>query len=248
MDNKKYEFTGETKKWKGHTLHRIRAIVGLDDVKKGDIGGWIENESNLSNDARYYAWVYDNAMVYGHASVTDNAQVYDNAEVYGDCLVRDNATVYKDAKICGYADVCGNAGISDCAEIHGYARVGGWANVVNSAHVYGCAVVGGYAHIGGYAKVCGCAEVKGNVCIIGNAVVKTDADYAVFKNCWSSARWFTYTRSNKMWRVGCFYGTGEELIIKAYKDSERSGRCYEAIVRAMESIDQIMKEKTNGRK
>lgn len=23
-----------------------------------------------------------------------------------------------------------------------------------------------------------------------------------------------------MWKVGCFYGTGEELIAKAYKDSE----------------------------
>lgn len=24
-----------------------------------------------------------------------------------------------------------------------------------------------------------------------------------------------------MWSVGCFYGTGEELIEKAYKDSEK---------------------------
>ena len=42
--------------------------------------------------------------------------------------------------------------------------------------------------------------------------------------------WFTYTRSNKMWKVGCFYGSGDELIKKAYADSELSGKCYEAIV------------------
>lgn len=30
-----------------------------------------------------------------------------------------------------------------------------------------------------------------------------------------------------MWKVGCFYGTGEELIKKAYKDSEKIGREYE---------------------
>jgi hypothetical protein len=44
-----------------------------------------------------------------------------------------------------------------------------------------------------------------------------------------------------MWRVGCFLGTGEELIKKAYKDSETSGRCYEAIVRAMEQIEEAMR-------
>ena len=39
-----------------------------------------------------------------------------------------------------------------------------------------------------------------------------------------------------MWKVGCFYGTGEELIQKAYKDSEKSGREYERVVRYVESI------------
>ena len=63
-----------------------------------------------------------------------------------------------------------------------------------------------------------------------------------FKNTWSSGRWFTYTRSNKKWVVGCFYGTGEELIAKAYKDSELSGRCYEAIVRAVETIESAKAE------
>ena len=40
-----------------------------------------------------------------------------------------------------------------------------------------------------------------------------------------------------MWSVGCFYGTGDELIAKAYNDSKMSGKCYEAIVRAQEAID-----------
>ena len=39
-----------------------------------------------------------------------------------------------------------------------------------------------------------------------------------------------------MWRVGCFYGTGEELIAKAYKDSEKSGKSYEIIVKAQEAL------------
>ncbi len=33
-----------------------------------------------------------------------------------------------------------------------------------------------------------------------------------------------------MWKVGCFHGTGEELVAKAYKDSEESGKHYAEIV------------------
>ena len=45
-----------------------------------------------------------------------------------------------------------------------------------------------------------------------------------------------------MWTVGCFRGTGDELIAKAYNDSEKSGRCYEAIVKAQEAIENVMEE------
>ena len=86
------------------------------------------------------------------------------------------------------------------------------------------------------AMVWGDAEVFGNANVIGNARVVNNADYIVFKNWWSSGRYFTWTRSNNMWRVGCFYGTGEELIAKAYKDSELSGREYERVVKYVESI------------
>ena len=67
-------------------------------------------------------------------------------------------------------------------------------------------------------------------------MIKNNSDYIVFKNWWSSGRYFTWTKSNNMWKVGCFYGTGEELIAKAYKDSELSGKEYERVVKYVESI------------
>ena len=39
-----------------------------------------------------------------------------------------------------------------------------------------------------------------------------------------------------MWKVGCFFGTGDELIAKAYKDSEVSGREYKRIVEYVEAM------------
>ena len=96
------------------------------------------------------------------------------------------------------------------------------------------------SNLSGNAYVYGNAEVFGDAKVSGNALVKSSEDYCVYKNTWSSFRWFTYTRSNKMWSVGCFHGTGAELIAKAYKDSEKSGKCYEAIVKAQEAIEKEM--------
>ena len=209
----KYELTDETKNFCGITLHRIRALRDIPSagVKSGDLGGWIEKESNLCQNGD--AWVYDDAEVCGNALVYGDAEVYDNARVYGD------------ARVYGYAKVYGNA------RVYGDARVFGDAEVCGDARVYGYAWVFGDAEVYGYARVCGDAEVCGNALVYGNA------DYMTFKNSWSSGRWFTYTRSNKMWKVGCFYGSGDELIKKAYADSELSGKCYEAIVRAVETIE-----------
>lgn len=78
---KKFELTSETKLWLGKTLFRIRALVAFGDVDAGELGGWIEKESNLSQDGN--AWVCDNAWVCG------------DARVYGDALVRGDARVSK---------------------------------------------------------------------------------------------------------------------------------------------------------
>ena len=43
-----------------------------------------------------------------------------------------------------------------------------------------------------------------------------------------------------MWSVGCFYGTGEELIKKAYADGETKGKCYEAYVRLVVELKKNM--------
>ena len=91
----------------------------------------------------------------------------------------------------------------------------------------------------GNAWVSGDARVSGNAEVSGDARVSGDTDYIVFKNTWSSGRYFTYTKSNKMWGVGCFYGDGDKLIEKAYKDSKKSGDFYKAYVEFVEKLEEI---------
>lgn len=84
---KKYEFTGETKVVNGTTLKRIRALVSFGDVVKGEVGGFIKDEKNLSHNGN--ACVTGDARVDGNARVTGNACVNGNAEVTGDAWVTD---------------------------------------------------------------------------------------------------------------------------------------------------------------
>ena len=155
----------------GVQLFRIKALISFKGVKKGDVGGYVESEKNLSQHGN--AWVSGDAKVYGDAKVSGNAEVSGNAWVSGD------------------------------------------------------------------AKVSGNAEVSGNAWVYGDAKVSGDADYIVFKNNWSSRRYFTYTKSNKKWKVGCFCGNSEELIKKAYKDSKKSGDFYKAYVEFVEKLEAI---------
>ena len=89
---KKYSLTKNTKVWCGITLFQIKAEVSFGSVSKGDLGGWIEKEENLSQ-VSGDAWVYGNAWVYGDARVYGNAWVYGDARVYGDAKVYGNARV-----------------------------------------------------------------------------------------------------------------------------------------------------------
>ena len=132
---KKYELTEETINVFGKTLHRIRATRDFSNVHAGDLGGFIENELNLSHDRD--TWVYGNAWVYGES------RVYGNALVGGDARVGGNASVSGDARVEGKALVGGDARVEGNALVSGNARVGGNALVSGNARVYGNALVKG---------------------------------------------------------------------------------------------------------
>lgn len=70
---KKYEFTGECKVYFGVTLRRIKSLIDFSDVKKGELGGFIEKEENLSHNCKL------NTM----KKPTDVCSVSRQAEKYG---------------------------------------------------------------------------------------------------------------------------------------------------------------------
>ena len=79
----------------------LKRLGEFDQVVKGDKGGLIEKEENLSQEGD--CWVFEDAKVSG------NAQVYGDAFVLESACVSGNAKVYGDATVSAMAMVCGNA-------------------------------------------------------------------------------------------------------------------------------------------
>ena len=205
--SKKYELTSETIETdEGITLYRIKALKDFGNVNKGDLGGFIESEDNLSQEG--ITWVYDNARVFGDAKVSGNAWVYNDAQVSGDAKVFRNARVYENAQ------VSGNACVYENAQVFGNARVYGNAVVFGTVLVYGNAQVSGDVQLYGNAQLCGNAQVSGDACIYGNAKVTSVDDYSTISNFGTQYRTTTFFRcEDGEIRVscGCFYGTIPEF-------------------------------------
>ena len=183
----KYKMTDNTLMVNGRVLHQIEALKDFSIVRKGEVGGWIEDYSNLSQEGR--AWVADNACVYASARVIQNAFVCGNARVAGsalvagDAFINGNACVYERAKVTdcarvygnshvyGHAQVFCNAVINDNAHIYGLANIYDQAQVCGNAYVYEGTCVSGCASVGGNARIYGRAHVGFKAFICENAVV-----------------------------------------------------------------------------
>lgn len=167
------------------TVYRIRALKDFGNVKKGDLGGYIAKEENLSHDRN--AWVFDNAVVVGEeaavyddAEIHDNVRVYDRAKVYHDARVYGNTVIRWEARVSGDAQVFDNVEISGKAKVYGDCQVYGNAMICNKSKVFGRALIYGNARVTGFSLVSGNAEVYGDALVVDQANV--DDKSKVFGN------------------------------------------------------------------
>ncbi len=139
-------------------LWRIMACKDFADVKRGDLGGIIPSEKNLSQKGD--CWLYDDAYIIG-----------DNALVYGDAQLRDNAHATMDAMVFGKAVLEDTAGIAEHARVYGDAHVHGNARVYGYAQVYGHAEIFGNVIMDGYSSACENARVYDDAVVSGMTMI-----------------------------------------------------------------------------
>lgn len=89
--NNKYELTDETvTAWNGVTLHRIKAKRDFANVTAGDLGGYIERESNLavSGDARVSGDAHGHGSLYIGTLSSDECEQFEQAAATQGVTVR----------------------------------------------------------------------------------------------------------------------------------------------------------------
>lgn len=167
------------------TLYRIVALRDFADVKKGDFGGFIENENNLSHEGN--AWVYDDGKVFDDAIVMENATVRNRAIVADRAIIKDYATV-KD-----YARIIKNAQLRHSAFAMQNSTVTGNALISGNSVIKGNAVLGDNVSCGddtliegdcslfGEIKLEGMCHIYGTAHLHMGPVTLKDAD--IFHRC-----------------------------------------------------------------
>lgn len=134
VSTRKYDLLVESRIVDGRVLHRIRAARDFYDVKKGDLGGFIEREDNLSHDNN--CWVYDEACIFDNAVVSENAHIRDHSKVYDYAQVRGYSSILDYAKVHGYTQVYDEAIVKDHSKVFGCSRIYDNACIINYTNLY----------------------------------------------------------------------------------------------------------------
>lgn len=103
ISNQKYEITDMAHE-EYPFLHRIRALRDIcGEICAGDIGGFVESESNLSAEPGDCAWIFDDAIAAGDAYVDRDACLR------GDAIACGSAYVSKGSVMSGHSHAEDNA-------------------------------------------------------------------------------------------------------------------------------------------
>lgn len=148
-------------------LYRIKALKDFGNIKKGQLGGYIEKEENLKFDCN--AWISDNSKVFEDAEISDEAIISGNVIVYGESKIYDNAkvsgnvNVYCNSQIYGDAEVSGNVHIfGKDVKIYDKVKISGEAKIFGNADISGNVKISGYVEIYGNADIFGDAKIYNN--------------------------------------------------------------------------------------
>jgi UDP-3-O-[3-hydroxymyristoyl] glucosamine N-acyltransferase len=195
MSRQKYETLDQTFTLEnGRIIKRIFALHDFGNVKKNEIGGFIECKDNLSHDGD--CWIADNAMAVGWSRVSGDAQLHDRARIEGFARVSDQTLIRDDARLDDYVCVYGNAEVGLFSYLKGGVTVRDHASVYCQSR-YSCsgktripnlfeqvtiadnAQLRGSISVGGTNLICGNALIRDNVRIRENAYV---GGHAVVEN------------------------------------------------------------------
>lgn len=169
-----YDSEDESEMEEEYRLYRIQALRDFGDVKKGDLGGYIQTQKNLSHSGN--CWIYDKAIAGDDSKVKNNAKVMDGAILRGAAVVSKNAVLTNNAKLASSAIVTDNA-VVEFTDIYGENVIKDNA-VLDGGEIYGNLVVSGNAKLSGGFIFFGYknGEISGNIDLEFSTIRKSFRD------------------------------------------------------------------------
>lgn len=163
--NQKYEIT-DIAHAQYPFLHRIRALRNIgSEVNAGEMGGFVESESNLSYEPDDDAWIFDNAIACNGAYVDQGASLRDCA------VACDNAYISRNAVLSGYARAEDDSYIRGAA-LSEHARASGQGMILQSATSKCAPVLSGQSAV--YGKVSGDVRLTGMALVVSGEEICND--------------------------------------------------------------------------
>lgn len=168
----KYELIETDKHFDERPLFRIKALADFGDVKKGDLGGFVESERNLQNDlSKGTSWIYDDSIATGFSRVCQNAKLLGKSILSGRAGISQGAKIEGNSRISGLAEISGNNLIDHNVFIEGKVRVRDKAVICLNT------IIRGRALIDSNAKVLGAGSIFGNAIIEDYAIINPKYKY-----------------------------------------------------------------------
>ena len=212
-ENKKFILTNYSKEYDGHTLYRIRALKDFAGVRAGELGGYVEQEHNLSQygncwittDSAVFnlAYVGDNALVrnsmmYGNAKALENSKVI-YTTMYGNSIIKgtaisNNSYIYHKSLICGESRVSGHLAFDGIIKDKVFINSPSVKITGNNIELSGDAQLSDQveieenAKVGGKSRIMGHAKITDYAEVSGSGIIIKDDVYIGGKSrIWDNA-------------------------------------------------------------
>ena len=215
----KYKITDIEMSWHDHILHRIESLkdftlINGKEIRKGDLGGWVESENNLSQEG--LCWIYDECKMYENARRSGNSIGYGNSlqfgnsQQYGDSLQSENSRQYGNSLQYGNSQQFGYSHQFEYSIQYGNSQQFGYSHQYGNSQQFGYSQQFGHSRQSGNSKQFENSKADKAMHLSGNSLFKTKDDIVILTSP-TSGRQITIG-SDKNICTGCFDGSSWFMI------------------------------------
>lgn len=225
--SRKYELTDETIMFEDTVLYRIRALKDIPGAVKGDLGGFVRSEENLSQEGD--CWIFPESKVVG------------NSKVSGDATILGEVTIFNDVNITDRAMINGNLIIADNVEISGKSNIFIESGIIrNKVKICDNVVISGKMRISNNVEISDNTVLLGNLKISDNSIIKSKYDFMIFKEFGGNNDDVIWTRSNDKWnRFGLSKAVSKDEYKETFcKDNEYSKKLFDKWVETVNELNE----------